>query len=268
MGKLAPMLYTRMTDAGDGFEPQRNVVAAHPGLDGGGSVAADADGNVYVAWHAPEDHGRKDGEEGRHVWLARSTDDGKTFAPERRVNPEPTGVCACCGMRIFAGPAGRLFVIYRSAKAVVNRDVTLLVSDDRGATFSVAATDPWKIGACMMSTASFAVAPRNTVLAAWETQHQIRMSRIGDQAKKADAPRSTPGEGNNRKHPSIAVNKAGQVLLTWTEETRWATGGSIAWQLFDAANEPIAMQGRARDLPVWGVPAVVTCSDGSFLIIY
>ena len=23
-------------------------------LDGGGTVAADADGNVYVAWHGPE----------------------------------------------------------------------------------------------------------------------------------------------------------------------------------------------------------------------
>lgn len=47
------MLYTRLNDAGDGFEPQRNVIQKRPGLDGGGSIAADAEGNVYVAWHAP-----------------------------------------------------------------------------------------------------------------------------------------------------------------------------------------------------------------------
>src|SRR6478752_3906905 len=47
-----PMLYTRLNDAGDGFEPQRNLMTATTTLDGGGSVAADARGNVYVIWHA------------------------------------------------------------------------------------------------------------------------------------------------------------------------------------------------------------------------
>ena len=48
-----PMLYTRLNDAGTAFEPQRNVIQSAPGLDGGGSLAADGAGNVYVAWHAP-----------------------------------------------------------------------------------------------------------------------------------------------------------------------------------------------------------------------
>ena len=33
------------------FEPQRNLMQETFALDGGGSVAADAEGNVYVAWH-------------------------------------------------------------------------------------------------------------------------------------------------------------------------------------------------------------------------
>jgi DNA-binding beta-propeller fold protein YncE len=43
------MLYARLDDAGTAFEPQRNLIQVAAGLDGGGSVAADQAGNVYVA---------------------------------------------------------------------------------------------------------------------------------------------------------------------------------------------------------------------------
>src|ERR1051326_7546330 len=47
----SPMLYTRLNDQGTAFEPQRNLMLRTFGLDGGGTIAADAAGNVYVAWH-------------------------------------------------------------------------------------------------------------------------------------------------------------------------------------------------------------------------
>ena len=68
-GKAVPMLYTRLNDANDGFEPQRNVIQKYAGLDGGGAVAADSEGNVYVAWHAPRSQAN---EADRHVWVSRS----------------------------------------------------------------------------------------------------------------------------------------------------------------------------------------------------
>ena len=71
-----PMLYSRLADDGTNFEPQRNVIEKAYGLDGGGSVAADLDGNVYVAWHS----GDGSGEGNRRVWFVHSTDEGKTFA--------------------------------------------------------------------------------------------------------------------------------------------------------------------------------------------
>lgn len=280
MGKFAPMLYTRLKDDGQGFEPERNVITARPALDGGGSVAADSDGNVYVAWHAPENndeneghdkkgHGKMNSEEGRHVWVTHSTDDGKTFLPERRANKEVTGVCACCGMRIFAGGKGRVLISYRTAKAVVNRDMTLLASTDKGETFAVAARDPWEIGQCVMSTSSFAAAPTGTVLTAWETERQIRLGRVETGAGKAAILQSAPGQGKNRKHPSVAVNKNGETLLAWTEGTGWEKGGSIAWQLFDNEGKPVAGQsGTAPGLPPWGVPAALALQDGSFRVIY
>ncbi len=267
-GRRAPLLYTRMNDAGDAFEPQRDVSSEHPGLDGGGSVSADADGNVYVAWHAPADHTKEEGELGRYVWVARSQDDGKTFSPDVAANPKPTGVCACCGMRIFTAGKGRVLVVYRAAEQLVNRDIQLLASEDHGKTFKVASHDPWKIAKCVMSTAAFASAPKGQVLTAWETKGHIRIARIDQKDAIAGEAADAPGEGNNRKHPAIAANRDGMSILAWTEGTSWGKSGSIAWQSYDAEGRPQGPIATAKGLPVWGVPAVVALPDGSFRVIY
>ena len=34
-----------------------------------------------------------------------------------------------------------------------------------------------------------------------------------------------------RKHPSVAINAAGERLFAWTEGTAWARGGTVAWEL-------------------------------------
>ncbi|HWF66166.1 MAG TPA: sialidase family protein, partial [Acidobacteriaceae bacterium] len=114
-----PMLYTRLNDRGTAFEPERNLIHEAYGLDGGGSVAADAKGDVYVFWHAPL-VGQK-GEGSRRVWMAKSVDDGRTFAREKVAFDAPTGACGCCGMRAYADSAGNLYVLFRSATDVVNR---------------------------------------------------------------------------------------------------------------------------------------------------
>ena len=64
----SPLFYTRLNDAGTAFEPERNVITYAWGLDGGSSVAADPEGNVYVAWHAPKP-GNTNGQAGRAVFL-------------------------------------------------------------------------------------------------------------------------------------------------------------------------------------------------------
>jgi hypothetical protein len=89
------MLYARLNDAGTAFETQRNLMGDTSVLDGGGTVAADDAGKVYVVWHALKTGGDR-GEENRRVWVARSTDEGKTFAKETPAWAEATGVCPCC----------------------------------------------------------------------------------------------------------------------------------------------------------------------------
>src|SRR5436305_526140 len=82
------------------------------GVDYGASIATDETGGVFAVWHALP-VGSGNGEEHRLVWIARSTDDGATFAEETPAWTEQTGACGCCGVRIFAGPANILYLLYR-----------------------------------------------------------------------------------------------------------------------------------------------------------
>jgi len=265
--KETPLLYARTNDAGDAFEPQRNIIGAHPGLDGGPSVAADGAGGVYVAWHAPERPGA--GEEGRRVYMAASADEGKTFKPEAAINPDPTGCCACCGLRIFATPGGTVLALYRGATDKTQRDNYLLTSR-KGAAFEAAKRQEWPANQCVMSTAAMApAAGGNGVLAAWETKGQVYWARIDDATGKTSAFVPGPGQAKNRKHPAIAANGQGLVLMAWAEGTGWQRGGSVAWQVYgsDGAPAPNAA-GRAAGLPAWDLPAAFARPDGSFVVLY
>jgi hypothetical protein len=267
-GKSSPMLYSRLDDRGTAFEPQRNLMRVSTVLDGGGSVAADLEGNVYVVWHGlPVDSER--GEINRKVWVARSTDEGKTFAQEAPAWTQRTGACGCCGLRAFADHKGGVYMLYRGATDEgTERAMYLLGSGDHGKSFHEALAHPWKIDGCPMSSEAFAEGPGG-VLAAWETRGQVYFSRLGTPSGKAGPARAAPGEGNGRKHPALAVNRRGEMILAWTEGTGWERGGALAWQVYDARGEPTAERGRsAGAIPVWGLPAAVACPDNVLEIIY
>jgi hypothetical protein len=263
-----PMLYARLDDTGKAFEPQRNLMQRTFMLDGGGTVAADAVGNVYVAWHARKVGDTPPGEEHRQVWLARSADDGKTFAAEEVASTEPTGACGCCGMRAFADGKGALHMLYRSAQEKVNRDMYLLTSADHGKSFHSLRLHPWKVEICPMSTEAFAEA-NGRVLAAWESDNQVFFTAIEPGTAKVSHPQSPTGTGRIRKLPTLAVSPKGDSLLSWAEGTGWNKGGALAWQVYDASGRPTRQKGRIdRCIPVWSLPAAVADQDGRFIIIH
>jgi hypothetical protein len=135
--------YARLNDFGTRFEGQRNLMQITNNADGGGTVAADDAGNVYALWHG---HRKGEGgEDNRRPWVVRSTDDGKTFSVEAPAWAEPTGACACCSTRAFADHNGYVHFLYRSATAQVNRDIYLLASNDKCASFRGALVHKWKV---------------------------------------------------------------------------------------------------------------------------
>jgi hypothetical protein len=260
-----PMWYTRLNDAGTAFEPQRDLITSAGGLDGGGSVAADEQGNVYVTWHgsAPDSAA---GEASRAVFVARSTDGGRTFAREKQANPKPTGACGCCGMRAFADRAGNLIVLYRAASGMVIRDEVLLVSRDRGDTFEIINSHPWNVASCPMSSASLSGTAAGTI-AAWETAGQVYFTAVNAKGFNIGNITSPPGAGK-RKHPVTAASGKGELLVAWTEGTGWQKGGAVAWQLFDASGKPTDAKGRSEGVAVWSLVSAVAREDGSFVILY
>ena len=142
--RTSGMFYAHLNDAGTAFEEQRNLMQSTTLLDGGGSVAADCLGNVYVVWHATKKNGAQD-EEHRQVWVARSADEGKNLSKEATAWTEATGACGCCGLRAFADGKGSVYVLYRSATAEVNRDMYLLTSKDKGKSFQGGLIHKWKV---------------------------------------------------------------------------------------------------------------------------
>ena len=116
-------------------------------LDGGGTVAADGDGRVFVAWHGRTSDA-VGGERSRRFFVARSDDDGTTFAPEEPALDRATGACGCCGARAFVDRRGDLLALYRAATLDVERDMILVASKDHGAHFEGKSLHAWRVATC------------------------------------------------------------------------------------------------------------------------
>ena len=235
-GTATPMLYTRLTDAGTAFEPQRNLIQSAVILDGGGSVAADGAGNVYVFWHAPQP-GTK-GEGNRRMWVAASTDEGKTFAAERAAFAEPTGACGCCGTRAFADSKGTVYALYRGAKAVVNRDMYLLTSRDQGKSFGGTNLHPWSINLCPMSSEAFAEAQGGGVGRLGNRGPGLLCQRRADGQTGATHRRA--GDGQRSQAPSGGGQWQGGDASGLDGRHGLNKGGSLVWQVYDSNGTPTA----------------------------
>jgi len=257
-GGQSPMLYSRLDDRGE-FEPQRNLVTHAFGLDGGGTVAADAHGRVSVLWHADAGEG---GEERRRVWMATSTDGGSTFAPEVAVS-EP-GVCGCCGMSATIDRTGTTRALYRGFAMPDHRDMFLLSSDGR--TFERDRLESWRLGACPMSTSSISVA--GVLTFAWETAGEVAWATVDRLTSAVSAPVRPRMPGDGRKHPVVARSEDGRVLFVWTEGMSWNRGGTLHWQEYDHERQPTQVGGSVGDVPVWSRPAAIVDREGRFTILY
>src|SRR5689334_17309511 len=112
-----------------------------------------------------------------------------------------------------------------------------------------------------MSTMSLVEGP-DGVVGAWETDGQIYFEKLG-----SSSPVAAPGKGEGRKHPGLAFDSAGNMLLAWTEGTGWEKGGALAWRLYDrSGNATGATQRMDAGIAVWGLPTIAGTDNGFTLI--
>lgn len=118
-----------------------------------------------------------------------------------------------------------------------------------------------------MSTMALVKGPSGLV-GAWDTDGQVYFAGIEPGTTDFTEPRSAPGTGSERKHPALAFNARGDMILAWTEGTGWERGGALAWQVFDKSGKPTGATGRVEGgIPVWGLPTVVATGRG-FTIVH
>ena len=248
-------LYSRSLD-GKSFSPQKDMKGKTSHMDGGGSIAANSQGAVYLVWHANKEGTM--GEQNRRVFLAISSNNGDSFSPEKEVSPTDLGICPCCSLK--AGAKGKeLVILFRGAKGA-NRDVYQTSSKDGGRTFKTANVGKWRAQQCPMSSQSINLGTKG-FLKAWENDGKIYFTNQSGKVM------SIPGKGN-KKHPVIAENSQGNLLVAWAEGTGWNRGGSLCWQEINQNGRPISKINKiSNGVKVWSL--INTFSDGSnFYIVH
>jgi hypothetical protein len=258
---ITPMWYTRLAPGAHAFEPQRAIGTHTKNLDGGGTVAADRSGHVYVVWHAA---GAETGEDHRVILVAASQDDGATFESDR-VFANDGGACGCCGASALVDGAGRLQVLYRSAAGGVHRDATWMTVAAHGTPPPVR-LQPWNLPACPMTTFALTESP-GALVGAWMIEQQIFTADLDPTTRAATPPSPMAGAGA-RNHPAIAVNREGDRLFAWIEGANRSRDGSVAWELRDAKGTKLAAQTAAGTIPPLSLIGAIARPNGSFVLIY
>ncbi len=149
------------------------------------------------------------------------------------------------------------------------RQITISLRDANGDVLQArqVSTQP-EIAQCPMSSEAFTEGPGG-VFGAWDTGGQIYFGKLDPDASKLGPPLTAPRGERNRKHPALAINARGEMLLAWAEGTGCQRGGSLAWQVYDQAGKPTPEKGQlARGIPVWSLPAAVALPDCNFLLIH
>ncbi len=112
-----------------------------------------------------------------------------------------------------------------------------------------------------MSSASLAPSAGG-VRAAWETEGRVYTSLLGTSFH----PQAISGD--KARHPSLAVNRRGEVLVAWSTGTGWQRGGNLAWQLLNPTGQPTQEMGAGPSIPVWSYPAAYASSEQDFVILH
>ena len=212
------------------------------------AVAVDENGTVYAAW---EDHRNNHSD----IYMARSTDGGKTFGANRRVNDDK-GSAPQISPSIVVGPSGRVYLAWGDfrnstiklsppdaataelhwwkSSRIGNADIFFAESRDGGESFSPNLRINDDSGAAAQAFPSLSVNSRGIVAVAWEDfrngHSDIYVVRSTGQGLFGANQRVNDDRGEaDQYHPSLILDSNGRAYLIWTDKrnNRFSVSGSV-----------------------------------------
>lgn len=264
-------------EAADGTFAVEDLGTA-PAMALGSALAIDDAGVAYV-FHGADDPAAESmpetGWKGR-VWMRKAAP-GDAFGEPQQVG-RPLGVSLECPMDAVFDPWSRtIYALYRSywsprdGSRIRSRDLMLLSTEDRGATFKTKLTDNWRHQSELTVLAKLDLEPyQETVRASWEgrgTVYAAVVRRNYNTVALAIEPQD--GDGFWRSATSSATGKHEDALLCWVERPveDSEAQATLRWRVFD----------RERRAPIGGdlgppcegsVPAAIARAEGGYTVLY
>jgi hypothetical protein len=147
-----------------------------PGAHGMHSLGIAGDGRIYVSWldernvQVPKPSTKAEGhhmESNRELFIAHSTDGGRTFSRNQKIATE---ACPCCKTALAVAADGTLYIGWRHVLPGNYRHIAVTSSSDRGATFSkpvIVSDDKWVLQGCPVSGPSLSVNDAGVLKVLW-----------------------------------------------------------------------------------------------------
>jgi len=253
------------TDRGQSFVSEVKVNDDKaPGPHGMHSLAVSKDGRIYAGWldernvHAPKPSTKAEGhhmESNRDLYLATSTDGGRTFSKNQKVASD---ACPCCKTSLAVSADGTLYAGWRQVLPGSYRHIAIASSTDGGTKFSapvIVSDDRWMLQGCPVSGPSLSVDNASGNLkVVWFAAGEGSAAGVyfAESKDKAHSfsPRQLLSQETVRGTPALAVHDNGSVAL-WQNsdvaETKMRAIGSAGSASSVAANAELPAGVFAND---------------------
>ena len=218
------------TDRGQSFATEVKVNDdKEPGAHGMHSLAVAGDGRIYAAWldernvHAPMPSTKGEGhhmESNRDLYLAYSTDGGRTFSANKKVASD---ACPCCKTALTVSPDGTLYAGWRQVLPGSFRHIAVAGSTDGGNKFStpvIVSDDRWVLQGCPVSGPSLSVdRVSGNLKVVWYAAGEGSAAGVYFAESKDKGHSFTPRESLSQETVRGTPTIAGTIALWQTSET-------------------------------------------------
>jgi len=257
------------TDRGQSFASEVKVNDDKvPGAHGMHSLAVAKDGRIYAGWldernvHAPMPSTKAEGhhmESNRDLYVATSTDGGRSFSANRKVASD---ACPCCKTSLAVSADGTLYAGWRQVLPGNYRHIAVASSTDGGTKFSapvIVSDDRWMLQGCPVSGPSLSVDSASGLLkivwfAAGENSAPGLYFAESKDKGHSFSPRQLLSQETVRGTPALAAGNQSMIAV-------WESADTVETKMRD-----IGTTGSALSVAAKGeLPAGVFANDRLFV---